>query len=129
MSDELVGAKALMDKLNHIASDLPEVRDKFLTQEAELLKGRVKEKTPVGDPAIDAGSGQLRNGWHQSEVADGKVDVYNNTDYAAHVEFGHRTRGGNSFVTGQKMLQHGFREQQEHFNDDAGKLVEGLINK
>lgn len=72
------GSKELERALANVAKNFPRERDLFLRQEAELLKGRAKLKTPVD-------SGRLRAGFESTDVEGDEVTVYNNTEYAAHV--------------------------------------------
>lgn len=62
----------------------------------------VKMNTPVD-------TGRLRRSWKITRDLN-KVTISNNTSYARHVEFGHRTRssaegGGVKVVTGRHMLR------------------------
>lgn len=77
------GTKELNAALKRIVREYPRERDLFLSQEAELLTARVKPKTP-------ADTGRLRGAWARSAPAGGSIEVYNNTEYAPFVEFGHR---------------------------------------
>ena len=60
-----------------------------------------KELTPVDTKT-------LKGAWRITDVKkDGdsyQVTLYNNTDYADYVEFGHRTRGHKNWVPGKFML-------------------------
>ncbi len=107
------------------------LRNQFVSQEAELLISHTKNNTPVD-------TGTLRNAWKRTRAADGKATVYNNTQYAAHVEFGHRikTRSGKwsktpsgktRFVKGAKMFHRGMQEVQASFQEDAAKIMENLL--
>ncbi len=61
-----------------------------------------KEKTPV-DTSL------LRDGWKVGNIKKKGnaycIEVFNNTEYANHVEYGHRKRAGNGNVEGVKMLE------------------------
>lgn len=127
MGIELQGFDELEKKLSDIARRCPEKRDQFLTREAELLKGRAKLHTPVD-------SGNLRNGWQRTAPhSNGAIDVYNNTDYAAHVEWGHRvvnpkTKKFTGKVTeGAKMLHNAVDETQEGIVSDAKRIFGELL--
>ena len=71
--------------------------NQFVAQEGEVIRGKVQDNTPVD-------TGRLKGGWKRSRAVQGKAEIYNNVEYAAHVEYGHRTRGGKGFVKGSKML-------------------------
>ena len=57
----------------------------FLKMEAELLLGKVKNETPTD-------THELKNNWARSDPNGGMVVVYNNTDYADHVEYGYQQK-------------------------------------
>ncbi len=130
MGEEITGFDQLDAKLQSILDQSLAKRNKFVAQQAELLNGRVKDNTPVD-------TGTLRNGWHHTKASEGSARVYNNTRYAAHVEFGHRIkrggkwiRGPNSkvrFVKGAKMLHKGLQESEQTFKEDAGDIMKGLL--
>ncbi len=86
-----------------IEKDYPEEFEKMVIDLAFQLQGEVKENTPVGE------TGNLRNGWNVGDIVkrDGEyyIEVYNNTEYVEHVEYGHRTRGGKGFVKGKHMME------------------------
>lgn len=126
------GLDELGKRLETIARDYPQKRDAFLAQEAEMLAGRTKRNTPVD-------SGHLRNAWKRTAAHEGRVEVYNNIEYAAHVEWGHRQEPGRfvpaigkrlkrDFVPGAKMLQHGVDESRAAFKSDAAAILRGLFD-
>lgn len=59
--------------------------NQFLAVEAELLLGKVKNETPTD-------THELKNNWARSDPNGGMVVVYNNTDYADHVEYGYQQK-------------------------------------
>lgn len=59
--------------------------NQFLEVEAELLLGKVKNETPTD-------THELKNNWVRSNPNGGMVVVYNNTKYAADVEYGHQQK-------------------------------------
>ena len=80
--------------------------DKFCRKIAKELASRllrmVKYRTPVD-------SGTLRNNW-QSDMNvvhrdnEYRIHIYNATEYAIYVEYGHRTRNHKGWVEGRFML-------------------------
>lgn len=93
-----------MKDLSDLISDLNGIRRNFDTASDYLLKSvgsevleEVKDRTPVDN-------GDLKDAWHLEFDKD-TVFVLNKQDYAGYVEFGHRTRGGNSYVPGVYMLR------------------------
>lgn len=123
---ELFGFDQLEGKLQDILEKSPEIRNQFVGQEAELLLGRVKDNTPVD-------TGNLRdNGWKRTDAVDASSTVYNNVEYAAHVEFGHRVKTKSGFtgkvVPGAKMLHIGLQESQQAFKKDAEAILKELVS-
>ena len=123
----LDGLDAMLAKLE----DPKEVLDKTSAQVGETLAGRTKNLTPVD-------SGRLRNDWHRTKPQDGRVTVYNNTEYAAHVEWGHRQKVGKyipalgktlkkPFVEGRHMLRDAVAETEEYLEDDVMEILEELL--
>lgn len=125
MGLDFTGLDDLIKKLDEAEKKMPNASSAFLAQEAELVRGHAAELTPVD-------TGRLREGWKASESHDGKVDVYNNTEYAAHQEYGHRVKVHGKFtgkfVKGRHMLRDGLRESQETFKQDAADILKGLMS-
>lgn len=63
---------------------------------------RASNSTPVD-------TGNLRRNWNaRGPIFNGSaisLQLYNNVEYASHVEYGHRTRGGGGWVEGRFMLR------------------------
>ncbi|MDO5597276.1 MAG: HK97 gp10 family phage protein [Acidaminococcus sp.] len=106
-------------KLETITEQGLDVVDRFLDQEAETIKGRVQDNTPVD-------TGLLRERWFHTPASGGKCQIYNNVDYAAHVEYGHRTRNG-GFVKGRKMLHRGMLQSGKAFEADCAAIYKKLL--
>ena len=132
MGIEIHGFDEFEKKMLDIARRFPEARDKFLKQEAELIKGRAKMNTPVD-------TGRLRNSWNRTKPAGGSIEIYNNTDYAAHVEYGHRLKnrktgewikdksGHLKYIKGVKMLHEAMEETSLAIRGDAKRILGGLF--
>lgn len=118
------GFDELVKKIDEAEKKLPGVRDKFLMQEGELVRGKAAELSPVD-------TGTLRMGW-KTKSGSGKVDVYNNTEYAAHQEYGHRVKVHGRFtgkvVPGRHMLRDAVDEKAKSFPEDAQEILEGLFS-
>ena len=119
MGIKLAGFDLFNEKLEAIENNGPETVNKFIAQEAETVLDRVKGNTPTI-------TGRLKNGWHRTDAADGKCQIYDNVDYAAHVEYGHRTRNG-GFVKGRKMLHRGLTETSKAFEEDCATIFKNLL--
>lgn len=118
---QLEGLDELLEKLNKIEDQRQIKINRFVAREGEILKSLVAEKTPVD-------TGRLREGWKRSRVRQGRTEVFNNTEYANHVEYGHRTRGGNGFVKGRKMLHRGLLEFSKTYKDHATRVVKDILD-
>lgn len=102
--------------------------DRFLKQQAELLLGSTRSKTPVDTSA-------LRSGWARTQPESGMIRVHNNTEYAAHVEYGHRivhmVKGKKVYtgktVPGVKMLRKSVLEQKAMFRENAKAILEAMF--
>ena len=110
--------------------------NQFLAVEAELLLDKVKNETPTD-------THELKNNWARSDPNGGMVVVYNNTDYADHVEYGHRVpimkngdfvrdENGNKkykekTVPGVKMLRKSVLEQKEDFKSRAQDILKEMF--
>lgn len=109
------GISQLEKKLASLSNfRLAAVREKQL---AQLLE---RARKPGGTP-VD--SGELR----KSSVVSGDVMGYT-TEYAPHVEYGHRTRNG-GFVTGQRFLQKNVEIQRRIYKEDIESQIKKLIKK
>ena len=126
---ELKGFKEFDKILDEIKIKAPQDTERFLMLQAEDLKKDVKELTPVGK------SGHLKGGWHREngKRLTGKKFtqiVFNMTDYAAHVEYGHRIgRSKTKFVRGRFMLRTAVAMRQIKFYKDLKNFYGGLIKK
>lgn len=136
---ELSGFGELNRKLARIAKEAPQKRDIFLMQEAELLKKRAQNNTPVSTSYPGHQGGRLRAAWKRTAPTNGSIDVYNNTEYAAHVEWGHRQKPGRfvpaigkrlkkGYVPGKKMLHRGLDELKTSFREDAETILASILN-
>ena len=125
---ELKGFKELDKILDEIKTKAPQATEKFLMLQAEELKTDVKDLTPVD-------TGTLKNSWQREngKRLTGKKFtqiVFNMTDYAAHVEYGHRVgRSKTKFVKGRFMLRTAVAMRQIKFYKDLKNFYGGLIKK
>ena len=110
------------EKLEAIENNGPETVNNFIAQEAEAVMDRVKDNTPVRK----VNGGRLLGGWHRTDAVGGKCQIYNNVEYAPHVEYGHRTRNG-GFVKGRKMLHKGLFYSSKAFEADCAAIYKKLL--
>lgn len=125
---ELKGFKEFDKILDEIKTKAPQATEKFLMLQAEDLKKDVKDLTPVD-------TGTLKNAWQREngKRLTGKKFtqiVFNMTDYAAHIEYGHRIgRSKTKFVRGRFMLRTAVAMRQIKFYKDLKNFYGGLIRK
>ena len=125
---ELKGFKEFDKILDEIKTQAPKSTERFLMLQAEDLKKDVKELTPVD-------TGTLKNSWQREngKRLTGKKFtqiVFNMTDYAAYVEYGHRIgRSKTEFVRGRFMLRTAVAMRQIKFYKDLKNFYGGLIKK
>lgn len=125
---ELKGFKEFDKILDEIKTKAPQTTERFLMLQAEELKKDVKDLTPVD-------TGTLKNSWQREngKRLTGKKFtqiVFNMTDYAAHVEYGHRIgRSKTKFVRGRFMLRTAVAMRQIKFYKDLKNFYGGLIKK
>ena len=83
-------------------------------------RGKADGGTPVSTEATRPGGphGELR--MSLSQVGD---TVGYSKSYAPHVEYGHRTRGGNGYVPGQRYLKKNVDAQRPIFYADLRKQL------
>lgn len=125
---ELKGFKEFDKILDEIKTKTPQATERFLMLQAEELKKDVKDLTPVD-------TGTLKNSWQRENgkrLTGKKFSqiIFNMTDYAAHVEYGHRIgRSKTKFVRGRFMLRTAVAIRQIKFYKDLKNFYGGLIKK
>ena len=112
---EIKGIDDFLKNINKIQSNFHSDLQNLVEKHGGILLRNTKKLTPVD-------TGQLRSSW-ELEKGDLYVKVYNNVEYAQFVEFGHRTRGGKSYVEGVYMLKTSFEKTKKDFENDLEKLL------
>lgn len=116
--------KRLQERINKLsAHDMDSLCRDAAKQLASRLLRKAKLRTPVD-------TGYLRNSWDCDfnvvyRGGEYRITVYNATEYAIYVEFGHRTRGGNGWVEGRFMMTRSEIELQSQ----APKILENMLIK
>ena len=100
--------------LDDMESDFAKELQKLVKKCGGKLLRDTKMKTPVD-------TGQLRRSW-ELEKGDLYIKIYNNTSYAQFIEWGHRTKGGKSYVEGVYMLKTSFEKTKKNFEEDLENL-------
>ena len=98
--------KDFVFRITTTAEKMPERIQALASTEAPLLLMDVNYFTPVK-------SGALKQG-NKVSVEPGVIIIKNDLDYAAPIEWGHRTKGG-SFVQGQYFVQKGISLWKQEF--------------
>lgn len=124
--------KALQGKLNKAGMTTDDLMQQASKELAARLLRKVIKRTPVGQYNDGRVGGTLRRGWNvnkdfkvQKVGSNYVIEIVNPVEYASFVEFGHRTRGGGSWVEGQFFLTISESELQK----SAPAIVERRIYK
>lgn len=117
---EVQGLNELLNTFNNANNNFEKEASKKLDILSSKLIAKVKLKTPVD-------SGVLRRSWQPKKISNLERLVFNNVKYAQHVEYGHRTRGGKSFVDGQYMLTKSVDEVSKDIDEEFSILIETLF--
>ena len=108
--------------LSNASNSFDEEASKRLNNISQKLIRKVKLKTPVD-------SGLLRRSWRSKKEGDLARIVYNNVKYGPHIEYGHRTRGGKSFVDGRYMLTKSVKEIEDTLTSEFSIMIENLFDE
>ena len=121
----ITGLDKLVSDLEKAATRVPNVKQKFLAQEAGLLKGRAMRNTPVD-------TGLLRGSWKQTPPSGSSVTVFDNVHYAPFVEHGHRVKihgkFTGTFVPGRHMLRKAMDETKANFAKDGHAIMRSIFS-
>ena len=111
---EINGLDNFIKNINNIQSNFHSDLQNLVEKHGGILLRNTKMKSPVD-------TGQLRRSW-ELEKGDLYVKLMNRTSYAIYLEYGHRTRGGKSYVEGVYMLKTSFEKTKKDFENDLEKL-------
>ena len=112
---EIKGMDNFLKDINNIQNNFQGDLQKLVEKHGGILLRNTKLKSPVD-------TGQLRRSW-QLEKGDLYVKIFSSCEYVKHVEYGHRTRGGKSYVEGVYMLKTSFEKTKKDFTNDLEKLL------
>ena len=112
---QIKGLDKFIISLNEMDDNFNRDLQALVEKHGGKLLRNTKKKTPVD-------TGQLRRSW-ELEKGDLYVKLINRTEYAQFIEYGHRTRGGKSYVEGVYMLKTSFEKTEEKFTNDLEKLL------
>ena len=122
---EIQGLTNFIRTLNSASNNFDEEASKSLNKVSQKLVAKVKLKTPVGK----VNGGTLRKSWRVKKDGELARIVYNNIEYGPYVEYGHRTRGGKSFVDGRYMLTKSVQEIEDSLTSEFSIMIENLFNE
>ena len=114
---EIKGIDSFIKNIDNIQNNFNEDLENLIKKYGVYLFTNTKKRTPVD-------TGQLRRSWQlKYKKGDLYIRLYNNTEYGLYVEYGHRTRGGKSYIEGVYMLKKTFEKTEEKFTNDLEKLL------
>ena len=114
---EIKGIDNFIKNIDNIQNNFNEDLENLIKKYGVYLFTNTKKRTPVD-------TGQLRRSWQlKYKKGDLYIRLYNNTEYGLYVEYGHRTRGGKSYIEGAYMLKKTFEKTEEKFTNDLEKLL------
>ena len=122
---EIQGLNRFIRTLNNASNNFDEEATKSLNKISQKLIAKVKLKTPVGKVK----GGTLRRSWRVKKDGELARIIYNNVHYGPYVEYGHRTRGGKSFVDGRYMLTKSVKEIEDTLTSEFSIMIENLFNE
>lgn len=118
------GLGGLLDKVSRLSPEIDEAVLTAMADEGGDWWSDVTDNTPVD-------TGDLQRSWTltgpDKKGNKFEMDLNNNLEYAAHIEYGHRTRGGKSSVKGIYMLRDGTRRLEESLKPAVKKEVRKAI--
>lgn len=114
---EIKGIEDFLKNINNIQKNFYEDLENLIKKYGVYLFTNTKRRTPVD-------KGQLRRSWKlKYKKGNLYIQLYNNTEYGIYVEYGHRTRGGKSYVEGAYMLKKTFEKTEEKFMKDLENVL------
>lgn len=117
---EIQGLDELIKSLDKSSSNYGKEAKKVLNTVGMRLKAKVTLKTPVD-------TGVLRKSWRYKTISENEGILSNNVHYAPHIEYGHRTRGGKSFVDGVYMLEKSVKEIESELDKEFSIMIDNLF--
>ena len=117
---EIQGLDEFTKTLNNASNNFDMKAEKAVGRVANRLIRDVKLKTPVD-------TGVLRRSWHVKMPQKLTRVIYNNCRYVSYVEYGHRTRGGKSFIDGVYMLEKSVKEIEQELDKEFSIMIDNLF--
>lgn len=120
---EIQGLNEFTKTLENASNNFEDEAEKTLNNITNKLIAKVKLKTPVAKK----NGGTLRRNWQPKKIGKLERLVYNNTSYGVYVNYGHRTRGGKSFVDGVYMLEKSVKEIELELDKEFSIMIDNLF--
>jgi hypothetical protein len=117
---EIQGLDEFAKTLNNAQDNYKKETKKLLNEIGMKLKTRVVLKTPVD-------TGVLRRSWKYKTINENEGILSNGVHYAQYVEYGHRTRGGKSFIDGVYMLEKSVKEIESELDKEFSIMIDNLF--
>ena len=117
---EIQGLDEFAKTLDSAQDNYKKEAKKLLNEIGMKLKTRVVLKTPVD-------TGVLRRSWKYKTINENEGILSNSVHYASHIEYGHRTRGGKSFVDGVYMLEKSVKEIESELDKEFSIMIDNLF--
>ena len=117
---EIQGLDDFTKVLENASNNFEKEANKKLDIIASKLVAKVKLKTPVD-------SGLLRRSWQPKKISNLERLVFNNCRYGQFVNYGHRTKGGKSFVDGVYMLEKSVKEIESVVDKEFSIMIDNLF--
>ena len=117
---EIQGLDEFAKTLNNAQDNYKKEAKKLLNEIGMKLKTRVVLKTPVD-------TGVLRRSWKYKTIDENEGILSNSVHYASHVNYGHRTRGGKSFIDGVYMLEKSVKEIETELDKEFSIMIDNLF--
>lgn len=117
---EIQGLDEFTKTLGNAQDNYKKETKKLLNEIGMKLKTRVVLKTPVD-------TGVLRRSWKYKTINENEGILSNGVHYAQYVEYGHRTRGGKSFIDGVYMLEKSVKEIESELDKEFSIMIDNLF--
>ena len=117
---EIQGIDKLLNILDSSIKGFDVEIPKTLSKISSKLLSKTELKTPVD-------TGLLRRSWQTKRLNNLERIVFNNVRYSGFIEYGHRTRGGKSFVDGVYMLEKSVKEIEQELDKEFSIMIDNLF--
>lgn len=109
-------------ELQEMMRKLEKISEADYKDAVKLTAQSIYNRGQSGGTPVDTGELRLSMGMTDDEVGYSK-------DYAPHVEFGHRTRGGHGYVAGQHYLQANVTAEEPEFKERIKTVLRLIVER